>query len=460
VQPPPSETRGVLLGVDGRPLNGSSSDSDLLSGVGGVAGKVKDAGVLLTISGVLLYAILRSVYALFYGKLGVQPEEIGLGYTEVLAQSVVGVMLLAGLVVAFFLIIYGTFRLFLAPSLAVGVIVYEHVSRSLLVRWLLAVALFAAFFAFVWFAGPPSWIYLLIEFVVIAMVFGLVNGQRVASTAAGRDRDRGLWRDAYDRGRRWTTNSFARIGLKPGWTILGCFGLAIFLVFEILFLSTPSDANDVKAGRSVAGMEIGFLDFPVLTNRAERAHVWFQTDVPAWISNDCLMYLGQSATTTVFYAVRSQRIVRLPTATTGVAFGRLSHDCPERRHLGEAILLEGIQDGNHAKAMIQGIERRGRRVDVRVWLRNTGESPIDESLASDLTLIDQRGRLLQPLPAPHAVGYQRIHVQPGAVWEGKVRFRLPAESTPNLVEMTLAGGHAPRGGQWDLTVPFPPAPSA
>jgi hypothetical protein len=143
-----------------------------------------------------------------------------------------------------------------------------------------------------------------------------------------------------------------------------------------------------------------------------------------------------------------------------VAFGRVSDDCPQRRHLGEAITLGGRQERNSAKVIVKGIERRGRRVDVRIWLRNTGASRMDESLASDLVLIDQRGRLLQPLPASHAVGYPRIHVQPGTTWEGKVRFRLPAESTPNLVEMTLAGGHAPRGGQWDLTVPFPPAPSA
>lgn len=47
-------------------------------------------------AGVVLYVLLRFPFAIFYGRLGTSPEEIGLGYVQLLAQSSVLVAVVAG----------------------------------------------------------------------------------------------------------------------------------------------------------------------------------------------------------------------------------------------------------------------------------------------------------------------------------------------------------------------------
>lgn len=44
----------------------------------------------LTLIGVTLYVLLRLPYAMYYGRLGTTPEDVGLGYVEMLAQSALG----------------------------------------------------------------------------------------------------------------------------------------------------------------------------------------------------------------------------------------------------------------------------------------------------------------------------------------------------------------------------------
>lgn len=51
--------------------------------------------------GVLLYVALRFPFAIFYGKLGTTPEEVGLGYVQLLAQQSALVAVVAGLAVMF-----------------------------------------------------------------------------------------------------------------------------------------------------------------------------------------------------------------------------------------------------------------------------------------------------------------------------------------------------------------------
>lgn len=57
----------------------------------------------VTALGLCLYGILRYVYARFYSPLGVKPEEGGLGYGEILGQSVTGLLLFSALM---FLLIF------------------------------------------------------------------------------------------------------------------------------------------------------------------------------------------------------------------------------------------------------------------------------------------------------------------------------------------------------------------
>jgi len=64
------------------------------------AGWLKAAASASTALGLVTYAVLRIDYALFYGRFGLKPEDVGLGQTDLIAQSLSGVLIL--LAVLFF----------------------------------------------------------------------------------------------------------------------------------------------------------------------------------------------------------------------------------------------------------------------------------------------------------------------------------------------------------------------
>src|SRR6266508_4342398 len=50
---------------------------------------------ILALLGLFLYGILRVNYSIFYGNLGLTPEVMGLGYADLLTQSLAGLALIA-----------------------------------------------------------------------------------------------------------------------------------------------------------------------------------------------------------------------------------------------------------------------------------------------------------------------------------------------------------------------------
>jgi hypothetical protein len=60
----------------------------------------------LTLTGLVVYGFLRLSASLFYGRLGVTPEEVGLGYVQTLAQSFLGLIVVA---------LYYTLTVYLLP---------------------------------------------------------------------------------------------------------------------------------------------------------------------------------------------------------------------------------------------------------------------------------------------------------------------------------------------------------
>ena len=77
-----------------------------------------------SIIGLLVYGLLRQLYAHFYGSLGASPEEVGLGYGETLALS--GIAILWVLVLPPLLVMAG---LRVAPSLRRGATVDHRVQQ-------------------------------------------------------------------------------------------------------------------------------------------------------------------------------------------------------------------------------------------------------------------------------------------------------------------------------------------
>jgi hypothetical protein len=54
----------------------------------------ENAVAAFTIAGLFLYGSLRLAAGIFYGRLGVSPEEVGFGYAEMIARSIYGLALL------------------------------------------------------------------------------------------------------------------------------------------------------------------------------------------------------------------------------------------------------------------------------------------------------------------------------------------------------------------------------
>lgn len=85
---------------------------------------------------VLVYGILRQLYAKFYGTLGASPEEVGLGYQQVLALS--------GVAILVFTLVGGAFFLLRFPLLRANVIKSEQRKRVSLAAAVLTVLFLAA----------------------------------------------------------------------------------------------------------------------------------------------------------------------------------------------------------------------------------------------------------------------------------------------------------------------------
>jgi hypothetical protein len=54
----------------------------------------------LTLTGAALYIVLRESYVIFYSRFGVDPEDVGLGYVQVLTQVATGSLLILAFIVS------------------------------------------------------------------------------------------------------------------------------------------------------------------------------------------------------------------------------------------------------------------------------------------------------------------------------------------------------------------------
>jgi hypothetical protein len=63
---------------------------------------------IVTLAGLGMYAVLRASYETFYGRFGVEPEEVGIGQTEILAQTGIALVIFGLFVAGLFLLGYLT----------------------------------------------------------------------------------------------------------------------------------------------------------------------------------------------------------------------------------------------------------------------------------------------------------------------------------------------------------------
>ncbi len=213
---------------------------------------------LLSLTGLISYGILKSAYSRFYGELGLRPEDVGLGYTEILGESLVGLALLEGLLVAISALVLLTLRLMIRAYLRR----FEHYEAHSIAGCIGAIAsavLRAILVTVAW------WVSIAVFLIgTLFLLLFLVRGAEAngASLRAGRAEDLTL----------------ASLGIGQG---------------QVIIISWQAYPATIYWSRDAN---------PELVKR----------------SDGCLMYLGRTGDTTVLYDVTEMDTIRVPTSSLTV----------------------------------------------------------------------------------------------------------------------------------------------
>lgn len=253
----------------------------------------------VTALGLLFYAALRIGYSVFYAPLGLQPEDVGLGYADILAQSLVGLILAALLVVYFGGTVFG-----LAEYARDTAENYDKILdslRSVLPRYGATALVTAACIAIalVWlFAGADVAAPLLTLFGAVLLY--------------------GVYRGRSERVQR-------RVRLViAGLTVTFALGLA----FALLIGGAAEDAGRVKRGHAAHER---FLGVPVVAWGATVATVqWVGNKAPSKgvaLPAGCLLYLGRSDRGVVLFDPATDESIRVPADDVVVTVTDRDH-CP------------------------------------------------------------------------------------------------------------------------------------
>jgi hypothetical protein len=84
---------------------------------------LKDMPAILATVGVLLYGIIYAIYSRYYNLLGIAPEEVGLGYGNILIRSILYLTTLALMLLVFTAILVTIYssRLFISMQLRMSI---------------------------------------------------------------------------------------------------------------------------------------------------------------------------------------------------------------------------------------------------------------------------------------------------------------------------------------------------
>lgn len=237
-----------------------------------ISNTFKIATPIFLVVAAVTYAILRFFYERFYAKFGVTPEQVGLGRTELLTQSVAGPVMLL-LIVA------------------------------------MVVALLVVIFA-VFYGGTLAFLY-------VGVLQDFIRAFRAL-------RKKQSFRDALFERNQTVLEELQEVGarLRRRLRKLPVFTVALSLVTGLwavgFDLSRGSRIADDVLERGRAGHPVvdgvGPFKATVLNVHAEPLAVqWKSRDVPPAFQGtnaDCLMYLGENEGIVVAYDVRSRRSMR------------------------------------------------------------------------------------------------------------------------------------------------------
>lgn len=294
-----------------------------------------------SVLGLILYASFRLDYFLFYGPFNVTPEEVGLTYTTTLAQSLLGALILIGVLglpLTAIVMFYGA----LFRSAAV-------VTRSLI--------------------KSRGWIFILVwaaALIVVSTVFvGLMRHIQPAFFA--RAGDTGmifvtafttlfLWGllalrvQPAEPSQETVKSAVARL-LRP--TLVTFLVLALLCLLVLLPVLARLDARAVEQGHARDGQIAGLLN---LSWGADVAEVhWLGEATSSELKMDgsrCLMYLGRANGVIVLYDASLRRVLRIP----GNDVALVAH--PDRDHCG--TLSSSAPRGNRMARKNRSLDDQGR----------------------------------------------------------------------------------------------------
>jgi hypothetical protein len=240
---------------------------------------------LLSLAGLGFYALLRVAYMRFYAPFGLSPDDLGLGYAQLLAQAAIGVILLlaaAGLVIALLV------GLYVKVLTWIGLAHLVELFSDRLRRWIWsrgfqrALAVVGILVAILVAAGCAVGLY---GYRVIALLI------LVAAGSAGLRR---IWQGVMG----------ARAGPVNWWRR----GVAVIVVLAFaaaadMFIET-ADQN-AKATRNGQPGHPAWYGIQLTTWGSDAATLAWSTESvdPAirYLASSCLMYLGESDGTLFVY---------------------------------------------------------------------------------------------------------------------------------------------------------------
>jgi hypothetical protein len=265
---------------------------------GPLSGWLTDGRTVIALVGVLLYAVLRVAYSTFYGRFGLTPDDLGLGYVELLVQAAVGVVAL----IAVYVVLIGAFLGFYVGMWGRGGEPQEPGwGDSLGVRARVAIVVGTVCLAAVLVvAGVMSWfaaegVFASLTFLGLLTLYLPTGLRRIEAGLAGAHRAR--WR-----------------------AMLVLAGLVALLAPTVTLLEQATgDAARVHGGRPAAPT---FLGFRLASWGAHRAAVaWTgpaRPDGTHSLQDRCFMFLGQSDGTDFLYEPGTDAVVRAPAASVVV----------------------------------------------------------------------------------------------------------------------------------------------
>jgi hypothetical protein len=274
---------------------------------------------VVTVLGLCLYGFLRYVYARFYSPLGVKPEEVGLGYGEILSQSVMGLLLFS--VLMFLLLLIFTVLVITAAvvwagfflAVRAGIREDKRIGIAFLVVMAVTITLFVLADAVGWGAVLVGSLALLLIVWLVDLIRSRSSPDDARPDASQRSTTTPPRRPATPSGRWRDQSLLASRGLR--WSISAVFLATLVIVAGTLVLEARGGAARVLRGEAWRST---FAGIPMTSMQALPATiVWSSGTPPSDLElgdDHCLLYLGESSSITVLYDASAHRTIRLPSS--------------------------------------------------------------------------------------------------------------------------------------------------